>query len=283
MGAFAWNPNDFSGGGGSGNVFGPGSSTDNAFARFNGTTGKILQNSLLSMTDAGALTVGSSGGTQTHTVNGRLSVVDNSVEVLRVDESSGLLTMLCGPGFTSAGEFWMYMNRTDSMFKIIAGSTDTGDSGIWLYGDTHASFAGKFAVKGSSGTETFSVLGNSAATIGVSGLTTPHTVQGPIRYPVNLNTFSGSSGSFAAEHRYRKLTSGSAKTMLGIAPGSDGQVITYINSGGDLTVSNESGSATAANRIITGSGADLTITGDGAVTFIYDTDSSRWRVVAVVN
>ena len=57
MGAFAWNPNDFSGGGGSGNVFGPASSTDNAFARFNGTTGKILQNSLLTMTDSGSLTV----------------------------------------------------------------------------------------------------------------------------------------------------------------------------------------------------------------------------------
>lgn len=35
-----------SGGGGSGDVVGPASSTDNAFARFDGTTGKLLQNSI---------------------------------------------------------------------------------------------------------------------------------------------------------------------------------------------------------------------------------------------
>ena len=34
-----------SGGGGSGDVVGPGSSTDNAVVRFDGTTGKLIQNS----------------------------------------------------------------------------------------------------------------------------------------------------------------------------------------------------------------------------------------------
>lgn len=46
-----------SGLGGAGDVQGPASSTDNAIARFDGTTGKTLQNSGASLDDAGAMTV----------------------------------------------------------------------------------------------------------------------------------------------------------------------------------------------------------------------------------
>lgn len=42
-----------SGGGGSGDVVGPASSTDNAIARFDGTTGKLIQNSAVTIDDAG--------------------------------------------------------------------------------------------------------------------------------------------------------------------------------------------------------------------------------------
>ncbi len=44
-----------SGGGGSGDVVGPASSTDTALARFDGTTGKLLQASAVSVTDNGSL------------------------------------------------------------------------------------------------------------------------------------------------------------------------------------------------------------------------------------
>ena len=45
------------GGGGTGDVVGPGSATDDALVRFNGTTGKLVQNSNATLTDAGMLTV----------------------------------------------------------------------------------------------------------------------------------------------------------------------------------------------------------------------------------
>lgn len=45
------------GSGGSGDVTGPASSTDNALARYNGTTGKILQNSDATLSDSGDMTV----------------------------------------------------------------------------------------------------------------------------------------------------------------------------------------------------------------------------------
>lgn len=50
-------PGDVStgGGGGSGDVTGPASSTDNAITRFNGATGKVIQNSLAILGDAGEI------------------------------------------------------------------------------------------------------------------------------------------------------------------------------------------------------------------------------------
>lgn len=45
------------GGGGSGDVVGPSSATDNALARFDGTTGKLIQNSAATLSDTGALDV----------------------------------------------------------------------------------------------------------------------------------------------------------------------------------------------------------------------------------
>ena len=44
---------------GSGDVVGPASSTDNAIARFDSTTGKLLQNSTVTISDAGAIAAGS--------------------------------------------------------------------------------------------------------------------------------------------------------------------------------------------------------------------------------
>ena len=49
------------GGAGSGDVAGPVSATDNAVARFNLTTGKIIQNSLVTISDTGAITAPSAG------------------------------------------------------------------------------------------------------------------------------------------------------------------------------------------------------------------------------
>ena len=53
-----------SGGAGGGDVTGPASSTDNAIARFDGTTGKIIQNSGMQVNDLGEVNVGVWKGTE---------------------------------------------------------------------------------------------------------------------------------------------------------------------------------------------------------------------------
>lgn len=50
------------GGGGTGDVVGPASATDNALVRFDGTTGKLVQNSGATLDDAGTLTASSFSG-----------------------------------------------------------------------------------------------------------------------------------------------------------------------------------------------------------------------------
>lgn len=47
-----------SGGGGTGDIAGPATSTDNAIARFDGTTGKVVQNSIATLSDTGDLFIG---------------------------------------------------------------------------------------------------------------------------------------------------------------------------------------------------------------------------------
>ena len=53
-----------SGGSGGGDVSGPASSTDNAIARFDGTTGKLIQNSGMQINDSGEVNVGVWKGTE---------------------------------------------------------------------------------------------------------------------------------------------------------------------------------------------------------------------------
>ena len=52
------------GGGGGGDVTGPSSATDNAIARFDGTTGKLIQNSGVQVNDSGEINVGVWKGTE---------------------------------------------------------------------------------------------------------------------------------------------------------------------------------------------------------------------------
>ncbi len=77
-----------------------------------------------------------------------------------------------------------------------------------------------------------------------------------------------------------RLTGASAQTINGIAGGIDGERLTIINAAAQsATLSNQSTASVAANRILTGTGADLSVAADASVQLVYDSGSSRWRVV----
>lgn len=65
---------------GTGDVIGPGAATDEAIARFDGVTGKLIQNSLVKINDAGLMTL--PGGQGIITTSGTISVLANGTLVL---------------------------------------------------------------------------------------------------------------------------------------------------------------------------------------------------------
>jgi len=67
------------GGGGTGDVVGPASSTDNAIVRFDGTTGKLIQNSAATIADTtGDITAGKYNGLTVSTSTGTLTIANGS-------------------------------------------------------------------------------------------------------------------------------------------------------------------------------------------------------------
>ena len=110
------------GGGGSGDVVGAVSSTDNAIARFDGTTGKVLQNSVVIITDNNTVGIGTStpmDGTGVST-NGSLDV-------------TGYLAMANGRGIISR-------NAAGNSATTIARVSSANNTEIYAFGGSNIVF-----------------------------------------------------------------------------------------------------------------------------------------------
>lgn len=90
------------GGGGLGDVVGPGSSTDEAIARFDSTTGKLLQDSTVTVNDAGAVTVPEIAAPSTP-ASGKVAVYAKSDGKLYIKDDAGTETDLTATGGTPSG------------------------------------------------------------------------------------------------------------------------------------------------------------------------------------
>ena len=306
MGAFTWNPNNSSGGAGpgTGDVVGPASATDNALARYDGTTGKLLQNSLVRITDDGRAGIGDLGpqnytvlelGSASHpsgltgtipSVVSAEQVFDPTIATVGIAAFSAFVTTSATVGTIGVRTGFFSWNAAKGAGSTINYDTGclfrqptqgTNNAAIYLNaGNVYPSFTGDYAIYSAntnpsllSGTLTKGSLDSQV-----------HTTRGNDSFPIDISTFSGTSATFGNTPQFRKLTNAGTKIMQGITAGVNGQLLTFMNEGGNFTVANEEAAATAANRIITGTGGDIVITGDGAVNFYYDSDSSRWRVTS---
>lgn len=105
------------GGGGSGDVVGPGSATDNAITRFDTTTGKLVQNSTATISDAGQLSVTNAAAAQivvqgfnNHTGAGE---ANNNNGQIRLGSNSSVYGMIGYNGNTT-GYFYFDNAENDS-------------------------------------------------------------------------------------------------------------------------------------------------------------------------
>lgn len=167
---------------GSGDVTGPGSSTDNAIARFDSTTGKIIQNSGATIDDTGNLTANNFSGTSSGTNTGdQTSVSGNagSATVLATPRTIGTLT----GDVTSAGSsFDGSANNTNSTTVTKINGTSLAGLATGILKNTTTTGVPSIAVAGDFPTLNQNTTGSAAT------LTTARTIQ--------TNLASSSSASF---------------------------------------------------------------------------------------
>src|ERR1051326_1672605 len=117
------------GSGGIGDVAGPSSATDNAIARFDSTTGKLIQNSVVIISDAGAITVPEIAAPSTPAA-GTVHIYAKSDKHLYIKDSTGTETDLTA---TSGGSIApLFVERANE----VAQRNGTTPQNLYIYKST---------------------------------------------------------------------------------------------------------------------------------------------------
>ncbi len=284
-------------GSGSGDVVGPASATDNAIARFDLTTGKLIQNSAVTISDTGAITV---AGTFT------LPIVDGTnLQVLQTNgagvvswQSAGSGTVTASGGALTSNSIVLGAGTTDT--KVVAGITTDGVSVINL--GVNATTIGKVKMFGNTsgdvtiqptaaaGTATVQTLPATTGTLvnrvttanGVSasntdgaltvtlGAITPTTVNGNT-LTTGSSTYTGTAGK---TYTFPTTTATIARTDAG-------QTFTGTNAFGVITATTLNGNTfTTGTYTLTGTAGktlnftnSLTLSGTDSTTMTFPTTS----------
>ena len=153
---------------GTGDVVGPASATDNAVARFDGTTGKLIQNSAVTIADtSGDITAGKYNGLTVTASTGTLTIAN-----AKVLTASNTLTFTGTDGSSvafGAGGTVLYANQTITL------SGDVTGSGTTAITTTVAAIAGT-AVSGTTGSG--NVVFSTSPTLVTPALGTPSALVG---------------------------------------------------------------------------------------------------------
>jgi hypothetical protein len=209
-----------------GDVVGPSSATDNAIVRFDATTGKLIQNSLVTVSDAGAIsapvdasisgiTVGKGGGSNS-----------GSNSVFGLGAGAAATT---ADGVVAIGQYALNANTTGAntavgyramAFSNTTGSLNTAIGGFALFSNTTAS--NNTAVGYQAGYSGTTALGNTyvgyQAGYSVATGSTYNTMLG---FQAGQNT-TGTYNTFVGTQAGQLVTSGGKNTILGLYNGNQG-------------------------------------------------------------
>jgi hypothetical protein len=256
------------GGGGSGDVVGPAGAIDNAIARYDQATGKLLQGSLLRIADDGALIGEAASSTPVHLSRSPVNMATDANRTLVAAElvctvidvtSSGALTSardIILPATT--GAFFLVSNQTTGAqllrFKATTGAGVYVPSGgralIWFDGTNYVSGG---APRGIVATASPSTSQNDLA-IANGDLADIWDVSAGSSTLIKITGFvAPATGALFASHTVRNN-------------GSDPWILGHQDTG-----------SSAANRVICPNAVPLPVMPGAAVRLEYDFSASRWR------
>lgn len=291
--------------GGVGDVVGPGSATDNALARFDSTTGKLIQNSTVTLDDTGALTVPEMAAPSTP-ASGKVAVYAKSDGKLYIKDDTGTETDLTDAGgggtpagasgsvqYNDAGAFGgsnISVNPT-AMFPATSGDIDLGiTSNRWdqfWANDILASGTGaaggriRFFGSGGNAAEIASTVNRKSISF-IDGITgNPGTISfkshTPAQFGTNQNNYTEEGGN---SHGFFRWSSDTSRDVTGLSISQeDGDVHIIVNrESNNIVLKHEDANSTAANRFLNSTGADITLSANQAADAIYDGTTQRWRV-----
>jgi len=251
------------GGGGSGDVTGPASATDNAIVRFNTTTGKLIQNSVVTIADtsgnmAGVGTLNTHtipGGTDTFTLNSATQTLTNKTFVAPIlgTPASGVATNLTGTasGLTAGAATVLATARTinGTSFDGSANITVTAAAGT-LTGSTLASGVTASSLT-SHGTITSGGLGTGAVVGGVT---------------MTLGSDADGDMYYRASNVLTRLPKGTAGQVLTMNGGATAPEWAAGGGGGGITVGTTTITSGTNTRVLynnSGVVGEYTVTGTG--------------------
>ena len=215
---------------GSGDVVGPtGPITDNAIVRFDGTTGKLVQNSGVEVDDSG---------------NIKMSYSSGALGRINYQAASGDKVFLLQT-ITSVNNYGI---GVDSSNLVTLGSVSGADT--WNV---------KAIQYASSGAVTLGPSTLAKHTVNGRFKLSVYTESGA--GPFN-NYALGNYGVVA-------FTNGGAVILTGITGGADGDVIHILCGAGTLRLDHNSGSSSAGNKLFNKTGANITLAANGGVTAVY--------------
>lgn len=221
-------------GAGTGDVIGPSSATDNALARFDSTTGKLIQNSVGVLSDAGAL-------------SGLTGLVSSGITYPTSDGTSGYVMTTNGAGVLSlqpaSGGGSGTVTSLTAGANLVASPTTITTTGSYALnpniGLTSAAF-GTLTLN-SGGLNNSNGIGNISFTVGAN---TPFVLsQNQITATQNIFIQAGKSLGFLS-------TDGTKDTLFAISPSQTATTIEYFLPVAGPTSDNQvlSGSAPVSNQ-----------------------------------
>jgi Head domain of trimeric autotransporter adhesin len=220
-------------------------------------------------------------------------------------EASGERSIAMGDGTIANGQISTAMG-----FRTIASGTLSTTMGFFTNANSYASLViGRYNNYNSSSsfltwvdTDPLFIIGNGTAdsdrsnAIAVlkNGNTGINTDSAEVRMDVNgdaafrqkaITTISNGINNNIIVGRYSFIKIDNptgAFTITGVQGGSDGKVLTILNtSTQNMTIANLDAGSNLVNRINTLSGTNITTTGNGCVTMQYSIADNRWMVIAV--